>query len=313
MAIKRREVQKEIDILINKTAESIVQGEFAQAHKYLDRAFSLDFVHQRVIAGLMYIKFWEARMLSLSENLEPIEHAEVLLQYWKSFKEFLNDNPNDLQLIQSFRLNIFTRVHNIFSNLEYNKDEQEMQLWQGIAYKGMGNYDDAQRCLSQAMQNGVPRARIFSELADTCALIGEEQKARVFFREAFFLDPQDVDIDGFESELFVRLVKKVREYFNFKPDELQEWLPVYGALWGLLNVKRELRALEYGKLRQRIFNYEQDLRKSERSPAILPRLLNHYFWLIDYFVINQEQQYKIDEILLKIRSVAPEIYKLYTN
>ncbi len=313
MVSKRKDHQKDIELLINRAAEFIANDKFTAAHECLNEAFSLDFNHQRIIGGLKYMKFWEKRIDSLSHYQEPIEHAEILLQYWKRFREFTTTFPNDIQFIQSFRLNIFSRVLKIFTSLNYNDNEQEMQLWQGIAYKGMGNFDDAQQCFLKAMQNGMPRARLFAELADTCALVGEEQKARVFFREAFFLDPRDIDIDAFESDLFVRLIQKMRNDFTFGPNELREWIPVYGTLWGILNIKRELRALEYGKLRQRIFNYEQELKKHETAHTILPKLLNHYFWLIDYFVLNQEKQHKIDEILLKVRSVAPEIYKLYTN
>jgi hypothetical protein len=88
---------------------------------------------------------------------------------------------------------------------------------------------------------------------------------------------------------------------------------VYGTLWGVLSIKRELRALEYGKLRQKIFSLEQEIRDDNRRPLLMPRLINHYFWLIDHLVMNREDQRKIDEILLKIRSLSPEVYKRYTN
>jgi hypothetical protein len=130
-----------------------------------------------------------------------------------------------------------------------------------------------------------------SEIADIYALVGEEQKARVMFREAFFQDPQDIDIDSFEAELFVRLCAQVKET-GLPPEAIREWIPVYGTLWGVLSIKRELRALEYGKLRQKIFSLEQEVREESRKPLILPRLVNHYFWLIDHLVMNREDQRK---------------------
>ena len=296
---KRKEFHKDVENLINEASNFVAIGQLPDAHNCLDRALALDFDHSRVMDGLKYIKFWEERLQSLSQYQESNEHAEAILQYWKAFKKFIQDISIDPQLIQSFRHYIFSRLLNILSNMDFGNDEQEMQLWQGIAYKGRGNYDDAQKSFFKAMQSGSPRARILSELADTYALVGEDQEARVFFREAFYLDPQDNDIDGFESELFVRLTKQVQEKIGSDVDELREWMPVYGSLWGILNVKRELRAVEYGKLRQNIFKYEQELKDDIKSHIILPRLLNHYFWIIDYYVMNQENQYKIDDTLLK--------------
>jgi hypothetical protein len=51
----------------------------------------------------------------------------------------------------------------------------------------------------------------------------------------------------------------------------------------------------------------------QRDTVLLARLLNRYFWLIDHYVNTNEDQSKIDEVLLKIRSLDPKIYHQYTN
>ena len=312
MVKKRKDFHKDIEILINTAANFIASGQLADASQCLGNALSMDFAHNRVLTGLNYIRFWEERLQSLPQ--EPMERAEGLLRYWKAFKKFMEPLSNDAQLIQSFRHYIFSRVLEIFTNLDISDDDQEIQLWKGIAYKGMGNYDDAEKCFSRAMQFNIPNARVLSELADTYALVGEDQKARVLCREAFYHDPQSIDVEGFESEIFIRLVKQVQEKTELTvAEELREWIPVYGTLWRILNVKRELRALEHGKLRQRIFKYEQELKEPAKFNKVLPRLLNHYFWLIDHLVMNNTDQYKINDILLKIHSISPEVHKLYTN
>ena len=331
MLKKRQDFHSDIEVLINETIGFIAEGQLHPAFDCLDKALTMDCNHPRVIIGLKYIRFWQERIHSLSQQQKDIEQAattvthhldfsqyqkiieqvRMLLQYWTEFKEFIATFESDTQLIQSFRYYIFSRILHISSNLDGIGDNWEILLWQGIAHKGMGNYDKAQKLFSQAVRANAPSARLHSELADTYALVGEDQKARVMFREAFYLDPQDIDIDSFESELFVRLVRQVRGETGLKAYELREWIPIYGTLWGILNVKRELRTLEYGKLRQHIFNYEQEFKENAR--IVQPRLLNHYFWLIDYLVMNHEEQYKIDDILLKIRSISPEIHKLYTT
>ncbi|AHC15176.1 tetratricopeptide repeat protein [Salinispira pacifica] len=312
MLKKRREFHSKIEQLIEECAEYIADGRLKDGYESLDRALSLDFDHPGVLAGLKYINFWQSRINTAIRRSEHIDQAETLLHYWKDFSRFIRGFQGDERLIQSFRRFVFSRVLELFSGIPDGDKDADILMWRGIACKGMGNYDDALDHFTAALQTASPRARLLSELADIYALVGEDQKSRVMFREAFFTDPQDVDVEGFESELFIRLCRKVEEK-GFTGSELKEWIPVYGSLWGILNVKRELRALEYGKLRQKIFAMEQELRDSRRSEIVKPRLLNHYFWLIDHLVMNREHQQKIDEILLKIRSISADVYKLYTK
>ncbi len=312
MLRKRREFHTDIEQLISESASYIAEGRLKDAYECLDRALGLDFDHHAVLAGLKYINFWQSRIQSAINRVERMDQAEALLHHWKEFTGFMQGFPVSDMLVQSFRSLIFSRVHELFSGLEHGESDPDILLWLGIASKGMGNYEQAQKYLEDAMRLGQPRARLLAELADIFALIGEEQKARVMFREAFFQNPQDVDIEGFEAELFVRLCDEVWA-LGMSSDESREWIPVYGTLWGVLTIKRELRALEYGKLRQKIFSLEQEVKDEERRPVLLPRLLNQYFWLIDHLVMNREDQRKIDEILLKIRSLSPEVYKRYTN
>ena len=96
--------------------------------------------------------------------------------------------------------------------------------------------------------------------------------------------------------------------------ELAEWVPVYGLLYGVLNVKRELRALEFGKLKQAIFALENEVRDGDpsRRDVLAPKLINHYFWLIDHYVNVNDDRARIHEVLLKIKLLDPDVYKRYT-
>ena len=79
--------------------------------------------------------------------------------------------------------------------------------------------------------------------------------------------------------------------------------------------KRELRAFEVGKLKQAVFSLENELKESGSNQDILiPRLINHYFWLVDYYVNSNDDERartSINEILLKIKYLDPKIHELY--
>jgi hypothetical protein len=101
---------------------------------------------------------------------------------------------------------------------------------------------------------------------------------------------------------------------GYKEDELCEWIPVYGYLWGVFSVKRELKQMEAGRLKQSIFSLETEYNANlSRQRLLKPRLLNHYFWLIDHYESSREDTHLIEETLLKIKVTDPDIYKMYTG
>ena len=108
-----------------------------------------------------------------------------------------------------------------------------------------------------------------------------------------------------------RLIAKLKSQ-GLTEEQLPEWIPVYGTVYGLFNVKRELRPLELGKLKQSIYQLEKELLQ-EHPEQLVPRIINQYFWLIDHYVSSGEDREKIEEILRKIESIDPNIYKEYIN
>ena len=115
-----------------------------------------------------------------------------------------------------------------------------------------------------------------------------------------------------ESELIVRLIDLVKQK-GFSEAAMLEWIPVYGVLYGVLNVKRQLRPQEVGRLKQSIYTLENEMKDPAAQPEILvPRLINHYFWLIDHYVTENNERSKINETLLKIQLLDNDVYNKYT-
>jgi hypothetical protein len=67
-------------------------------------------------------------------------------------------------------------------------------------------------------------------------------------------------------------------------------------------------------LKQSIFSLETEYESNPAKREILkPRLLNHYFWLIDYYETSNEDHSLIEEVLLKIRVTDLAIYNMYAK
>jgi len=177
----------------------------------------------------------------------------------------------------------------------------------------LGDYDRALQLLEDANERNRDSPAILAELADCYALCGEVRPAKVLFREAFFQGATQVELHFLESDIVTRLVSQIQA-LGYTGEALMEWIPVYGFLYGVFNIKRELRALEYGKLKQAIFSLENEIKDAapEAEKTLIPKLINHYIWLVDHYEYVKEDRARINEVLLKIKLLDADVYNKYT-
>lgn len=309
----------DVEELILRSYDFFQKGSFQEAEKVYEKALSIDFENLDVIAGLKCSKFWieRSRQLDALEN-DEFTKSEYLYNEWKAFSQFLNMLKTPFrQGVSVIKQWVFQTALSGYLNASSNmgSSDEELLLRIGKCYKGMGNYDKALEYLESASRKKRDDPEILGELADCYAFINETRIAKAFFREAFFIDSQKVNINFLESELIVRLIEKLR-VIGYSELELKEWIPVYAVLWGIFNVKRELKPLELGKLKQSIFSFENritDTKSDEEKSVLVPRLINRYFWLIDHYIIINEPRDKVEEVLRKIRLIDESVYEQYIN
>ncbi len=300
--------------LLQRAAEHIVSHRLPEANQELERALSVDFEHADVVTSLKYANFWNDRQRRVDELVDPFERGEYLLAQWTVFQEFVDRVGPRVELtLNAFRRHVFRRALTFYREVYEDRTNRDTDLLVriGRCYKGLGEYDRAMKFLRAAGTEKPDDAEVLAELADVLALADEPAQAKAFFREAFFRDPRKIDVTRLDSELIRRLVQAVEDR-GFTDVELLEWIPVYGVLFNVLNVKRELRSIEFGRLKQSIYELERELREGTGDARLIkPRLINRYFWLIDHYVAVKETQGKIDEVKIKIRSVDTDVYRQY--
>ena len=115
-----------------------------------------------------------------------------------------------------------------------------------------------------------------------------------------------------QSDIICVLINKL-ESMGFRGEELLAWIPVYAVIGGLFNVRRQLKAIEVGELKQNIFALENICKNKGSKDAALaePRLINCYFWLIDYYSYDSLSHHKIDEVLLRLKLLNIGVYNSY--
>lgn len=313
---KRIDEDANVERLLHESYEQIKSNELDAAILLLERALSVDFDNDEVVGSLKIANFWKGRQDALAAISDQFERGEYLLSQWKVFTTFLKRiGDASERCLYTVRQHVFGQALQYFQKIsdDAGGNDVELLVRTGRCYKGIGEYDRALENLEKASKFRRDDAAALAELADCYALVNEVQISKAFFREAFFLDPQRIDLSSLESEMIRRLIAKVQE-LGYESPALEEWLPVYGVLYGVFTVKREIRSIEYGKLKQSIYALEREIQdKKENEVVLMPRLINRYFWLVDHYVSTGEDRAKTDEVLLKLRQLSPSIHQQYTS
>lgn len=299
---------------LNRALKLVETCSVTEASDLLKDALTIDLDDDTIVFAIKCCGFWTNTLNSLP-NLSYFEQGETLINQWKQFL-FLTGKNDCLyeKILYSFRKGIFSLALESYSRAADEKDNRlksEILRKTGLCYKKLGSYEVALNFLKEANSTLQGQAAVIAEVADCYSLCGETKNAKMLFREAFYIDAGKIDFFFLDSPLIRVLIEKV-ENLGYTGEALQEWVAVYGVIYGVFNVKRLLRSQEVIRLRQEIFAKESEMKDPGSNKEIIkPRLLNLYFWLIDYYILSKETSSNISEIMLKMKILDPEIHDLY--
>jgi len=303
--------------LVRQAYDKLKDSDAAAACALLEQALQIDFNNDEVKHALKCVHWWLEHTRRIEEIKNPYEKGGNVIALLKQYNVFLGQLNKVYDHCQyAVKYYVYSTALFFFEGLlgsQANQHDPGLLLMVGRCYKGLGNYDEALHYLEQAVRFKREDAETLAEVADINALLAETKAAKALFREAFFLDPSKIDVRSLESALIQQLRDKVAK-FGISEEMLCEWIPVYGHLWGVFSIKRELKPTEVGRLKQSIFSLEAECQANPaRKEQLKPRLLNRYFWLIDHYENSREDSSLIEETLLKIKITDPEIHRMYTS
>ncbi|MDD9985046.1 MAG: hypothetical protein OXQ31_02100 [Spirochaetaceae bacterium] len=306
----------EVAHLVNRADACFREGAFAKAIRVLERALRLDAGLTSVASALKCAMFWQDREARLATIDDPYERAEYLEQQWELFQPFARrlEDMSERTLFD-IRRYVMTECLRGYRNLleaHPEREDADLLLRIGRTYKGLGNYASAIEHLETASRKQRRSPEILAELADCYGLVNEDRFSRVLFREAFFIGAESIHLERLEAPVIRRLIVTMEQAGRTR-QEIASWLPVYATLHGVFTVKRELKPLELGRLKQTIFAMERQVAAGEAPPEVTPGLLNHYFWLIDHFIVTGEAKPRVREVLTKIRDLDRQVHDEYVR
>jgi tetratricopeptide (TPR) repeat protein len=310
------DTEQQVAGLIKKAYDKLKASEPESAAALLDEALHIDFDNEETKYALKSVNWWLEQLDKVKDIKNLYEKGGMILSLYKRYWVFLDSIAGDYDRCQyAIRRYVCSYALECFKDLlggGENQHDPDLLLLVGRCYKGTGNFDEALKYFQQAARFKREDGETLAELADVNAQLGEVDDAKALFREAFFLNPEKIELRAMESEMIVRLRAMLLSEKKFREEELREWIPVYGRLLGVFSVIREMKPIEFGRLKQSIFTLETECRGNPAQCAILkPRLLNRYFWLLDYYTSNNEDPALIEGILLKIKTTDSEIYERY--
>lgn len=309
---------------LSQAFELLKEGRPALAKPLLEDALADDLDNKEILFTIRCASFWKEELQAVDRILLPFDRGERIVEGWKRFVTGIAETAED----DGYETSIYAVRRGVFalaleSYQQHLEDPQQLLRAEAFrkaafCHKQLGAFEVALTYLKEAntlLDNITKRedaAPILAEMADCYALCGQDSYAKVFFREAFFLGASKIDLLFLDSELILRLVELVRQ-FGYPEQVMQEWIPVYGVLYGVLNINRPLRPIEFSNLKRDITSLENEIQSSASEISLLvPRLINKYFWLIDYYMNVNDDREKIDDTLRRIRLLNEDVYRKYT-
>ncbi|MDR0551250.1 MAG: hypothetical protein LBG72_04435 [Spirochaetaceae bacterium] len=305
-----------VDGFIRKAYEHLKEGKPVEGRKALEDALKVDFEHPEVLYALKCLGWWLEKFAALDEDESAYSRGVNILSWWNFYYVFLDKIEGNFDSCQyAIRRFVYSAALNALLDVQNDgelRHDPELLLFLGRCYKGLGDYENAAAYLGKAAGWRREDAAALAEFADVKALLGDVSAAKALFREAFFINPQAVNLCAMESELLQNLVRYTAKEGK-EGAAINEWLPVYGALTGVFSVERNLNRLEVSKLEQSIKALENDLRAGAKNQdELLPRLLNRYLRLMKHYEKNNNAA-GVSEIILKIRIYDDKLYERHKN
>jgi tetratricopeptide (TPR) repeat protein len=313
MAIKN---DLEVIKLTNSSLDLLKSGKFDEALDSFGRVLKSNYSNNIAESGIKYAKYWTSRIAKNNSINDPFKKGKSLFDEWFKFEIFAGSIKNtNAKVLSCLMYYIFNAALH-----EFTKSKAENKIFDldtayhiGLCHKKIGNYNDAIKHFEESLGFESDNSNVMCQLADCFALIDEKKKAKILFREAFFIDPSSVDLYLLDSNIINYLVTEIKEY-KVPEDEIKYWIPVYGRILGIFTVFRELLPIEAAKLKREIISLESNFKLNiENDVALKAKLLNLYLWLYDFIRIHKKDKTELNEIEYKIKYTSEHIYGIFKN
>lgn len=303
----------------NEVYQLIEAGDFAPAVKLLDDLMDIEPEYPGLIEGYRTARFWLNRERELNNLEDGKATADFLMQQWKSFDDYCHDrNMTSSSSYKAAMRYIFFKASEhykiSFKKQEGTADNFDLLLNLGDCFLRLEEYSNAIETLEYARNSYKSNARLCAILGEAYYHLDDIPKSLLLFREAFFIDPSEIDLNHIRAKPIVDIVEIIKttgEYYR----DIREWVPIYGFLFDIFYVKGKLHKAQVELIENEIYNLEknfQTLGKDQLEDTnVVPRLINKYLWMLDYYEFQHYNFDNLSEIRNRLIAIDPKHFDEY--
>ena len=304
---------------VNEVFDLIEDGKFSNAVNELDILLNINPNYPGVIEAYRTARFWQNRNDELKKFKEGKETADFLMIQWQEFETYsIEKNLLSSMAYKSAMRNIFFKAsHNYRSAFQKQEDTiNNFDLLQnlGDCFIRLEEYKHAVETLEYAKTSNHSNATLLSMLAEGYFHLGELTKSLVLFKEAFLINPSKIDITMIKAKPIHDIIKIINSEEK-KFTDIREWIPIYGFIHNIFNVRKKISKPQLNTIKNEIYNFEVSYQKLNKEKIetsnILPRMINRYLWSLDYYEFQEFDQGIIHQIRDRLLKIEPDIFYDY--
>lgn len=303
----------------NEVYQLIEEGNFKEAVEKLDELMSIDPEYPGLIEAYRIAKFWFNREKDLCNFDNGKRTADFLMSEWETFNEYSENN----NLISSAAYNavmrhIFFKASELYK-MAFQKQEEttnnfDLLLNLGDCFLKIEKYQNTIDTLEYARSSYKSNARLLSILGEAYFHVDDLPKTLLYFREAFFINPTEIDMSILKAKPILDLIeivkKEIKEY-----KDIREWIPVYGFIKDIFFVRKNLSKHQLEGIQREIYNLEISYQKMNKEQIInsniRPRLINKYLWMLEYHEVQNYSYENLIQIRERLMKIDKDIFKSY--
>ncbi len=312
------------DPLLNETSEIyqfISEGKFREAIKKADKLMNVNPEYPGLIEAYRTAKFWSNREKEVRKTEEGKKTADFLMEEWENYEEYASGSGmiNSAPYRAAMRF-IFFKASNHYK-LAFQKNEDTVNKFDllirlGECFLRLKEHQYAVETLEYAKNSYSSNARLLFILGESYYHINEIPKSLMNFQEAFLINPAEVDLSLIEArpirEIIAIIIDSGKKY-----RDIREWIPVYGVIHDIFYIKKNINKHHLEILKSEVYSLENSYVKLSKDEIeetnILPRMLNKYLWLYDYYENQNVNPENTDQIRSRLLNLDYDLFHEYFN
>ncbi len=295
----------------------ISEGNFQEAIKKADQLMNLNPDFPGVVEAYRTAKFWSNREQEIKQTGEGKKTADFLMEEWVAFEDYASykEMKSSSAYKSAMRYIFFKAAEQYklaFQHNEETNDKFDLLINLGECFLRLKEHKYAIETLEYAMTSYKSNAKLLFILGESYYHIDDIPKCLLYMREAFQIDPSKIDLSLIEAKPILEIIDAIKASGKNVRD-VREWIPIFGFLTDIFYVRRNLNKHQVESLKREVFNLENSLGRMNsddiEATNILPRIINKYLWLLDYYEHQNMNIENTDQIKNRLLSFDKELFQ----